>query len=377
MFGLPSLGELTEEQLDVLALPVDDSHLIVGGPGTGKTVLAIYRTDLLVRAGRPTTLLMYNKVLSSYTRAAIASKGVDNVVSTWHKWFHAFWRDSYNEAPPKEGRWDVDWMACIARVGQEPPPPTALRHIVVDEGQDLPYQFYLLLRMISDQFTIFADDHQRISERQSTIREIRTASGIRQPTTLTINNRNTPPIAALAAHFRTNEDDAPERLAAAPLPTGGAPRPLLVRHDRRSDVIDHVLRFEAERPDDTIGVLLYRAADLRAFYRLLFGRTKHPVQGYLSQNRTHPLPELQFAQPGIKLLTWASAKGLQFDSVLLPELQAVPGDPSMDDLRMQLYVQITRARHRLHMMYTGSGQPELVRQLPGRLIEVAAPDCAP
>ena len=40
---LPKESDLKDKQKDVLNLPVTDNYLVVGGPGIGKTVMAIYR----------------------------------------------------------------------------------------------------------------------------------------------------------------------------------------------------------------------------------------------------------------------------------------------------------------------------------------------
>ena len=39
-FELPAAGDLSEEQEDIEDLELDGQHLIIGGPGTGKSVLS-------------------------------------------------------------------------------------------------------------------------------------------------------------------------------------------------------------------------------------------------------------------------------------------------------------------------------------------------
>src|SRR5690606_10293628 len=152
-------------------------------------------------AGRPTLLLMYNRLLSSYTRAAVARLGIDSVVETYHRWFLGFWLRNYRIRPPKTGRWDFDWHECKRVILENPLPTADKQHIVVDEGQDLPPDFYLVLRLVSRSMLIFADENQRITENQSTIGEIQAATGVRDVLTLEHNRRNTPAIARFASHF--------------------------------------------------------------------------------------------------------------------------------------------------------------------------------
>ncbi len=82
---------------------------------------------------------------------------------------------------------------------------------------------------------------------------------------------------------------------------------------------------------------------------------------------------VDLSTPGIKLITWASCKGLEFDSAFLPELQTVAGDPGGDDVRMKLYVACTRARRSLTLMYTGEGEPTLIKYVPLHLLHDLRP----
>jgi superfamily I DNA/RNA helicase len=367
MLELPDFDALSEEHDDILTLPLDASCLITGPPGTGKTVMAIYRASMLQQSGRDALLLMYGRLLSSYARAAIAKLEIDGVVSTYHSWFPRFWRQHYGGQPPKASRWTFDWAACKERILSEPPPDEQ-RHILVDEGQDMPQDFYLLLRLISQSLTVFADENQRITEQQSTLAEIRAATGIRKVLTLTKNYRNTRPIAEFAATFYTG---LPSGIPELPPESARGERPFLMAHEKLHDAIDFIRTYENNHRDQTIGIFLQRRPKVVQFYNRLNTKTRNPVQVYLSrESRTDPvLPQIDFATPGIKLLTHASAKGLEFDTVFLPELQAVTGDPHSDDLRMRFYVMSSRAKQTLGLMYTGEGVPRLVHALPLALME--------
>jgi superfamily I DNA/RNA helicase len=367
MLELPGFDALSGEHDDILTLPLDASCLITGPPGSGKTVMAIYRAAMLQRSGRKTLLLMYGRLLSSYARAAIAKLEIDGVVSTYHSWFPRFWHECYGCQPPRSGRWTFDWAACRERLINEPPSAEPL-HILVDEGQDMPQDFYLLLTLITDSLTVLADENQRITEQQSTLAEIRAATGIRKVLHLTRNYRNTRPIAEFAATFYTG---LPSGIPDLPPESARGERPFLAAFAKLHQAIEFICTYEKNHHDQSVGIFLPYRSNVEQFYNRLKTKTRSPVQVYLSrESRTAPaLPQIDFATPGIKLLTHASAKGLEFDTVFLPELQAVTGDPQSDDLRMRFYVMSSRAKRVLGLMYSGEGVPRLVQGLPLALME--------
>jgi hypothetical protein len=87
--------------------------------------------------------------------------------------------------------------------------------------------------------------------------------------------------------------------------------------------------------------------------------TRHEVQVYSDKS-------VDFDSPGIKLVTHASSKGLEFDTVFLPELHRVRFDPSHpDDIRRMMFVLTARARERLILAYRGNSLP---------LLSIFAPD---
>jgi superfamily I DNA/RNA helicase len=368
MLDLPDFDTLSEEHDDILTLPLDASCLVTGPPGTGKTVMAIYRASILHRSGRKPLLLMYGRLLASYTRAAIGKLEIDGAVSTYHSWFSQFWRRCYGGKPPESRPWVFEWSACLDKIITDPPPTSERRHFLIDEGQDMPPDFYLLLKLISESLTVFADENQRITDQQSTLAEIRAATGIREVLKLTRNYRNTRPIAEFAASFYAG---LPSGIPELPPKSVRGERPFLMAHGKLHQTIDFIRNYENNHRDHSIGILLERKQQVKQFYNRLQAKTRNPVQVYLSQDGSDAsmYPQVDFAGPGIKLLTYWSAKGLEFDTVFLPELQEITGNPQADDLRMRFYVMSSRAKKVLGLMYSGEGVPRFVQGLPLALME--------
>ena len=66
-FQLPGKNKLSKEQLDIINLPTKNSWVIVGGPGTGKTVMAFYRAAQ-IDSDSEIPLLVYKPFLNYVNR---------------------------------------------------------------------------------------------------------------------------------------------------------------------------------------------------------------------------------------------------------------------------------------------------------------------
>ena len=333
--------------------------------------MAIYRARMLARSGRKTLLLMFGRVLSEYTKSAIAAENLSGVVSTYHSWFPQFWKRCYGAQPPKVSQWIFDWNACLQKIITDPPPISERCHIVVDEGQDMPKDLYMLLWSISESLTVFADENQRITSEQSTIAEIKAATGIEDVVSLSANYRNTREIAEFAATFYTGLQSGTPAL-----PSNHGERPFLLAFSKLHQTISYISHYENENLGLTIGILLQRVDDAASFYNRLEKKVVNPVEIYLNLKQgghSKVRQKVEFKNPGIKILTYASAKGLEFDTVFLPELQSVTGDPHSDDLRMRFYVMASRAKCALGLLYTGDSEPKFVAALPMNLMDDKRP----
>ncbi len=360
---LPAYQELSKEQDKVYNLPLDKSYLVSGPPGTGKTVMALYRAHMYRDRDRRCRILMYSRFLSQYVESAVDELDLQSQVTTFHSWTWNFYISQYHHRPPQIEDYVNDWQKIVTRVLSDPPPVKAKPYIIIDEGQDLPADFYMVIPHLSRAVTIFADENQRISERQSTLDDIRTKSQIDNELTLAKNYRNTREIAEVARAFYTGpEDELPE------LPDREGRPPVVQRTDGLDDFVDFVINFESIYSDLDLGILTQTRNLQRRIQRRLEGDTKNPVQYYRREAGQSP-PQVNFDKPGVRLVTFASAKGLEFDVVFIPELQQVNLDPQDPSTKMKLYVLTSRARKELFVCYSGSERPPLLNLFPDELME--------
>ena len=368
MLRLPTYEDLSKEQDEILDLPLDANHLIIGPPGTGKTVMAIHRARMLhEKRGEPTLILMYNKLLCTYTSAAIEGLGIEGIATTYHKWFPNFFKEAYGIAPPKIDRYTFDWEACLKVIVSNPIPPKKKYHLLVDEGQDMPKAFFILLPHIAQTLTVFADENQSITPDQSTIADIKSATGITEVHTLTLNYRNTLPIAKLAASFHVGIQTGIAKVA----DTGrGGSLPVLDADENISSAVTRLVNLESSRSNEPIGVLVFKKEIQKKLYNRLLGKTRRTPQIYSSDEEVMRDREaVDWTKPGIKIVAYQSAKGLEFNTVILPEFQAYTFPPDSLAFRMMLYVLVSRARKELFITYSGDGTPASLNKFDMTLLD--------
>lgn len=207
---------LTAEQVAVFAgLRASRGGLVVGGAGTGKTVLAIARAQQLARDGFKTLLVCFNELLGEQlSRSLAGSAGL--TAMTYHSLCMREASRSGLRIPTtlSESWWAEEAPNALVQACIET--PNIYDAIVVDEGQDFSPLWLDSLRMILREdrqapFFVFADPRQDIWKRHWLQEETFSFAW-----ELTLNLRNTEPIARKVA----------STLGAECFPTGTAgPKP--------------------------------------------------------------------------------------------------------------------------------------------------------
>ncbi|WP_086797223.1 AAA family ATPase [Streptomyces caniscabiei] len=355
-------SDLTPAQRDCLeALPLTGNHVVSGPPGSGKSLLAAHRAVHLALTGRPTLLLSRSNLMRQLLNGMLQGLTVPGApveAATVHGWIL---RHFGYVAPRTQDGW-FDWAAltqqAAAALGEN---DAETPHLVIDEGQDLSPGFYRTARLAAASVTVFADECQRLTETNSTLTEITEALG-RSTGRAEIagNHRNSREIASLAEHFRTG-GTRPE------IPFRSGTLPLVRHYSGTKDLADDIAGLAARHPRDRVGVIvnsLRTAADLMR--RLERARLAHEPQLYSSEATSGRYRDLDLARPGVVLVHRASAKGLDFDTVVIADGESDSAtDPTSATLRMAYYVMITRARQRLVLGWQGSRLPRHLEGLHG------------
>ena len=136
-FELPGVQDLSKEQEAARVLPKEGQHLIVGGPGTGKTVLALIRVRRHARDRDRHVFLVHNHLLHR-SSAQLAGETLSS--ATWERWFAEKFREIIGRLLPREptdtpgGYRAVNWPAVLDHVKKVTPIKDA-PYLVIDEGR--------------------------------------------------------------------------------------------------------------------------------------------------------------------------------------------------------------------------------------------------
>ena len=363
-FELPGIDELSKEQEDARALPKAGQHLIIGGPGAGKSVLALLRSRRHHQDKERYVFLVFNHLLNQASRQLV---GGQLNSCTWQKWFGAEFKALTKRRIPKlpaskSGWAEIDWTRVaniIASLPPHTPPlltPIDLPSLIIDEGQDMPPEFYqALLNLGFANIYVVADQNQQIvSGQNSTRQDIQKNLAIETSAVIELvnNYRNSYAIAHLARQFYTGDPASPPPM----LPNRHSRScPLLYEYapETFARIIERILKNADSHPNKLFGVIAPDNAARDRYYQALaaadvqldnaFPRIETYSSGAVSQ--------LLFNEGGILVINAQSCKGLEFDTVFLADINLHFFDASDPDRAKRLfYVMIARAKEQVIML---------------------------
>lgn len=310
-FQLPLFTDLTADQRTVLNHP--DAVAVSGGPGTGKSVIGLWKHIRNYDTGNSRSLLLtYTVSLERFLIESCKLKNMDagSNVSRTYKWTSGNKQIAYDE-------------------------------IIVDEAQDVEASKYDILKRYAKIVSYTTDDNQILYPDQSTNSdELRKIFGNRE-FTLNTNFRNTREITRFVRSL------FPNHMIQDGESTG--PVPQLIHTDNNAeDQLQAVIDIINTYPDPThnIAVLDPFQNTVRSFHSRL------QAQGVNCSFYVNEEEELSSIER-VHITTFKSSKGLEFNTIIVPNFSSYnwwlserPNIVTQNDI----YVVLTRSKNNVFLI---------------------------
>lgn len=320
-YQLPQLTDMTPVQQSVLDQPLPVA--ISGGPGTGKSVVSIWRHIRNHELGTQKSLLLtYAKTLR-FVLAAAAN--IEHGVAGQHV------------------ETTFDWITRHNPFSQD------YDEMIIDEAQDVSSDRYETLKGLTAAISYGADDEQMLYPgQQTTEAQLRELFPANRHYTLDQNHRNTYEVmhfvkAALPNRLISN--NVLDRLRVE-RSTGRKPQCILTggTHEGLIAAIKSIVeQFQEETHN--IGILLPLTTDVDRMHSQLLDAGVNCTKYHFK------CPDITLIE-NVHVTTFKSSKGIEFDTVIIPKFGAWRENIASLDVvgENDYYVAFTRAKRNLYLL---------------------------
>lgn len=303
--------------------------VITGVPGTGKTVVAIKR----ILNSENGIIFTYGKLLKKTIEEKLnnSNKPVDNI----HNWLWNI-QGGDNKQYLEDFVSDENIKTNIEKLKKR---DIHFDEILIDEGQDLPPNIYKLLIALSNTIIVGADDAQQINNREHAITEKEILKLLSNHKHIELDEvfRSAYELYKFAIQFvpynaRAHDERLLERLKRK---NSGADKPYVYLENNLNNMYETIKDIIDENPSDNIGILYEKIHHINETAKVL--SQNFELSTYHSIQRVVP-SELK----NIIITTFKSAKGIEFDIVIIPYLP-----DGAQNIEEEYYVGVTRAKNQV------------------------------
>lgn len=307
-------SELDDYQVKIINKRTDNSFIVKGCAGSGKSILALWKAKQIQNEGKGTyQFIVFTKALMQYMSDGVRQVGINsNNVD-----YHWSWEN-------RKGSPSADY-------------------IIVDEAQDFSKEDILKFSSKARKaLLLYGDSAQQLykflqDKKTVSMEEIAVITGY-QTEQLVFNHRLPKKVARLAQYISSIDDDLEGRCK-----NEGVEKAKILRYSSFSSQIDAIAEIIKNRNLVDVGILFRHNDDVEKAYNHF---KKIGVNVEAKFGRTI---DLNFNSDNPKLITYHSSKGLQFEAVFLPECIC-----SDNEDRNPLYVALTRTYQSLYVMHSGN-----------------------
>ena len=227
----------------------------------------------------------------------------------------------------------------------------------------MPPPFYRALAEFGfEHFFVVADQNQQITAQHSSVKQIADALDLdpAERVELRLNHRNPYPVARLASAFCVGDPASP--CTELPAPGRSATTPVLLEYGAGAplgfqDVVVRLLKAADRDPARLFGLITPDNETRRRWLGALQTtpvKLDHGPPRIVTYASREDKGDLRFSEGGIFVINAQSSKGLEFDRVVLADINRYRCNPEdkhqMDDLKRRFYVMVSRARERVTLL---------------------------
>lgn len=336
-------SELDDYQVKIVNKRTDNSFIVKGCAGSGKSILALWKAKQIQSENRGSLLfVVFTKALKQYMADGIRQIGLNsNSVESANKCY--YW-EKYEDGKFVRGAWKKGMYD----------------YIIVDEAQDFSKEEILTYKANARKaLLLYGDSAQQLygflTEKKSvSMEEMAIITGF-QTEQLVFNHRLPKKIARLAECISGINDDLEGRCQ-----NEGVEKPYIFNCSSWQEQLRLIVSIIKNRNFVDVGILCKDNSEVLMVSNFLKENGLPNVEAKINDNI-----DLNFDSDNPKIMTYHSSKGLQFEAVFLPNCICD------NNYRNPLYVALTRTYQTLYVFHSDN-LSELFDTVPEYLYETKA-----
>ena len=359
-------SQLDLQQKGVLQKKLAQHLVVTGGAGSGKSILALLKAKAMLNNNDRVLYVVKTVALNTYMDAGVSAEAErEKTQASVSNSDNRIWGRlknsvcSFNHCFKFVKNEDNEWENLGWKKGN-------YDYIILDEATDLKMPEIEELINHCTYFVAFGDDDQQLYsfiDTRTKVSHIANKVGIKEEdiNKLIYNHRLPKKTARLVVYIhpriQPNTSDADNFIRRCLVE--GTELPHVYQYSSENEQFDEIIKIVKNKNGGlkSVGILFRDKESMKRAYRY-FLENNLPTSMVIDSQTIGE----DFNSAAPNLMTYHGAKGLQFETVFIPNCS----DPGYD--RAPLYVALTRTYSSLYIMYTGI-RPAFISRIPSELYD--------